>query len=421
MGGSLVGNLARLLAVGVLIAGVAAGIYVLTQSRNESGTRIVRARFDRTGNLLEGNPVRVGGVQVGTIKTIKLDPEGNGVIVSAEVPDDQTVYANAEARIRSVNLVGERYLDVLPGGQPEAELPGKVVDLPLRGVVPISLDDFAGQLSTFVAEDFDRFLDEANAGLNGRSEGLKGTISSAIDFSGTLADTFPQYTPAFKRWLDESDDLMQFNVEHDAILREQLQSWATQQKSFAETAPRFRALFRNAADVFTRFVAEEDTIASSLDETQRFLQYLDEDFEDFRAFIVEGGRGVEALNEEWPNLVSTYAPIKGTLSALNVTPRGNNVISFQTRTMGGLPAFVRWFGELWAGIITVGRDADGQVAYQFLKNIECYTGLNQQKPGRPISCGVRGDGEVNPNQDVEPGYPGDSDVESPDQPPKTTP
>lgn len=423
-------SLIRALLVGALLAAaIVFGVILLRGG--DAQTRTLRATFDRTGNLLQGNPVRVAGVPVGLVKDLRIDPQSGGVTVTFEVPNDQPVYENAEARIRSVNLVGERYVDVVPGTPDAGPLPtADGTMIPVRGTVPISLDDFAGQLAPFVAGPFDRFLDEANTALDGRSQQLKGTIRSSVKFSGDLATIFPKYIGSFTSFLDEADAITQLTTRKDASIRSMLTYWNIQQQSFADVSPRFRSLFVDASGVFCRFRApgppgdpadracagvtpESNTITTTITQTNRLLKNIDSDFEDIRQFTVRGGRGLGALNDEYPKLVNSYAPLQSALTTLNTTKAGtkpngqpdNNLITFQGRTLSGLPAFVRWFGELWAGIVTVGRDANGAVGYQFVKNIECLTGVNQQDQADPINCGVRGDNELASPAYAKPGYP----------------
>ncbi|MFC4729178.1 outer membrane lipid asymmetry maintenance protein MlaD [Coralloluteibacterium thermophilus] len=81
----------------------------------------VVARFANVGELRVRAPVKIGGVAIGQVKSIELDPERFDALVTlsldpaygAELP------ADTDARILTAGLLGERYIGLGPGGDPE--------------------------------------------------------------------------------------------------------------------------------------------------------------------------------------------------------------------------------------------------------------------------------------------------------------
>ena len=117
------------LALIVLAAGIMA---VGGESRLFSRKATYRVVFTATDGLIVGSPVKMGGVQVGTVTYLKLptDPGAQGVEVSLGV---QRIYASrvrqgSEASQKFLQyLSGEKYVEVTPGDPnrpaiPEGEL-----------------------------------------------------------------------------------------------------------------------------------------------------------------------------------------------------------------------------------------------------------------------------------------------------------
>src|SRR5262245_23866628 len=104
--------------------------------------------FYDVATIAEGSPVRVAGVQVGSVSQVKLQP--NNVEVWFEISKDVKPLVTTESRatIGSISLLGEGALDITsaPQGKP----------LPEWGYVK------AGPVPTSIAQ----LSDQANAGLN---------------------------------------------------------------------------------------------------------------------------------------------------------------------------------------------------------------------------------------------------------------
>lgn len=81
----------------------------------------VTARFSNVGELRVRAPVKIGGVAIGQVERIELDPERFDAVVTlsldpafgAELP------ADTDAKILTAGLLGERYVGLGPGGDPE--------------------------------------------------------------------------------------------------------------------------------------------------------------------------------------------------------------------------------------------------------------------------------------------------------------
>src|SRR5438067_5171476 len=88
-------------------------------------TNTYRAIFADSTGLKGGDRVRIAGVRVGQVDSVKLDH--GRVLVTFEVENGQRIGANSSASIRLETLLGTKYVDVVPAG------PGH-----LHGTIPMS-------------------------------------------------------------------------------------------------------------------------------------------------------------------------------------------------------------------------------------------------------------------------------------------
>jgi phospholipid/cholesterol/gamma-HCH transport system substrate-binding protein len=102
------------------IAGVVVIILLLALGLNASrlpfisSGKTVYAEFSDAAGLQTGNDVRIGGVLVGKVTSVKLD--GNKVRVGLKVSGNHPIGANTHADIKIKTLLGQMYVDLTPAG-----------------------------------------------------------------------------------------------------------------------------------------------------------------------------------------------------------------------------------------------------------------------------------------------------------------
>ena len=83
------------------------------------------ARFTQIGQLREQAPVRIGGVTIGQVARIRLDPKTFESVVSLSVQQSyNSLPADTSAAILTSGLLGESYIALQPGGDPGFLKPG---------------------------------------------------------------------------------------------------------------------------------------------------------------------------------------------------------------------------------------------------------------------------------------------------------
>ena len=82
----------------------------------------VQAVFSNSGGLKSGSSVVIAGVDVGRVKRIMLDDYQAHVVMN--LPLDVKVQEDAIASIKTKGLIGEKYVEITPGGSEEIIKPG---------------------------------------------------------------------------------------------------------------------------------------------------------------------------------------------------------------------------------------------------------------------------------------------------------
>jgi phospholipid/cholesterol/gamma-HCH transport system substrate-binding protein len=179
-----------LLVVALLATG---GVVVFQTTRSD--TRTVSATFSRTTSLYEGAAVKVLGVEVGRVDSIRVD--GTAVDVGMSVDNDVDLPSNVTALIVPPSIVGDRFVQLAPAyteGQKLADGAHLGLD---RTDVPMELEDTYDGLNKISAAlgprgadrdgAFSRLISASAKGLKGNGQLWNSTLTDLADAMGTLA------------------------------------------------------------------------------------------------------------------------------------------------------------------------------------------------------------------------------------------
>ncbi len=176
------------------VAALAVIVALATSAGGSNGAYTVRAIFDDAGNVIAGEEVKIGGVQVGTVGSVTATPQAKAaVILNITNAGFKNFRSDASCEIRPQALIGEKYVDCLPT-QPRVE--GTPLPPPLRKIrrgegagdyllpvqnthSPVDVD-LLGDINRLPErERFTLILNELGAGLAGRGSDLSEVIRRA--------------------------------------------------------------------------------------------------------------------------------------------------------------------------------------------------------------------------------------------------
>ncbi|MFD1620730.1 outer membrane lipid asymmetry maintenance protein MlaD [Thalassotalea marina] len=115
------------LMVGLFAALGIAALLMLSLKVADSGisgngeTYKLYAKFDNIGGLKVRSPIKVGGVVVGRVSDISLDPKDYTPVVTLEIYAEYKGFSEATSvSILTAGLLGEQYIGLLPGFMDES-------------------------------------------------------------------------------------------------------------------------------------------------------------------------------------------------------------------------------------------------------------------------------------------------------------
>jgi len=82
----------------------------------------IQAIFSNSGGLKPGSSVVIAGVEVGRVKRVALDDYQAKVVLN--IPLNVKIQEDAIASIKTKGLIGEKFVEITPGGADELIEPG---------------------------------------------------------------------------------------------------------------------------------------------------------------------------------------------------------------------------------------------------------------------------------------------------------
>lgn len=169
----------------------------------------ITADFANVLNLVPQSSVRVGGVTVGEVESIKLAPDGWSARTKLKIRGDVDLPANAVARIEQTNLLGEKFIELDPpstGPQKGHLESGDLIPLQHTGR-DVQIEEVFGALSLLLngggVAQIQPIVQEMNKVLDGRQPQARDLLTQFSDLVGGINDQRVSITEA----LDSLDKL----------------------------------------------------------------------------------------------------------------------------------------------------------------------------------------------------------------------
>ncbi|MDL9938890.1 MlaD family protein [Gordonia sp. ABSL1-1] len=149
------------------------------------------AEFTDVSGLSVGNDVRELGVRVGKVESIELT-DGMRAQVRFSVLESSRVYGNTQIAIRYLNLVGQRYLDLVAPATPSAEANTDQVIPTSRTIGSFDITEMFNGLrplfGTLEPEQLNSLMSNMLAVIEGRGRDVGSVLTQLRDLGGVVAD-----------------------------------------------------------------------------------------------------------------------------------------------------------------------------------------------------------------------------------------
>jgi phospholipid/cholesterol/gamma-HCH transport system substrate-binding protein len=185
------GTLIKFTIFGVVMAVLTAFLFFIFGQVRTGATNGYSAVFADASRLESGDTVRVAGIRVGTVRDVSLLADRK-VLVKFDADRNIVLTTGTKAEIRYLNLVGDRYLELV-------DTPGSTKILPVGSQIPedrtapaLDLDLLLGGLKPVIQGLNPQDVNALSASLIQVLQGQGGTLDSLFSktssFTNSLAD-----------------------------------------------------------------------------------------------------------------------------------------------------------------------------------------------------------------------------------------
>ncbi len=175
----------------IVMAVLTAFLFFIFGQYRTGSTNGYSAVFADASRLKGGDTVRVAGIRVGTVNSVSLRPDKT-VLVKFDADRDIVLTTGTKAAVRYLNLVGDRYLELLDGpGSTRILPPGSQIPID-RSAPALDLDLLLGGLKPVIQGLNPQDVNALSASLiqvfQGQGPTLESLFARTSSFSNALAD-----------------------------------------------------------------------------------------------------------------------------------------------------------------------------------------------------------------------------------------
>jgi phospholipid/cholesterol/gamma-HCH transport system substrate-binding protein len=256
--------------------------------------RHVDAVFDSVAGLDNKASVRVAGVRVGEVDSVGLD--GNRARVTIRLDQPLPLTVGTTARVANLGLLGEKYIEIVPG---PADAPPLPPDAVLPGITPPSIDDAMAKLSdigesiqqvtgALAGEDFGGNINLlvkdillTSAEIRALVAENRANVGSAIrnfdQVGSTLATELPRLASQMDRALNQISTLVEENRENVSASTGNIRELTTKLQTSADNLNEISGKIARGEGTIGKLVNEDQAyndVISTLDSIQGGVETL---------------------------------------------------------------------------------------------------------------------------------------------------
>ena len=275
----------------------------------------LKALVPNANALVKGNEVRIGGVRVGIVKTVKpvQQPNGHAAAELALSLDKsaEPLPVNSTLTIRPKSALGLKFLQVTPGDSSKGFAAGDTIPLSSYTPEPVDIDQF-----------FDMFdeptRDAIRQNLAGFGNGFAGRGPQFNEAIGALSRLVVSGQPVLRKIVEPSTDFAGFWRSLEALSATVAPVAETQANLFAALDRTFAAFARVSRPYIQETIEKGPP---TLDAVNAALPALNPFFRDSARFFTALKPGAKALGDTSPVIAKA---LHAGVPALNNSPVLNN-------------------------------------------------------------------------------------------------
>lgn len=190
--------------VAMAVLAVAVTVGAMSMGRDDKLT--VTAMFKDASPLVQGNLVKMDGVQVGEVSSITLD-DGHAEVQMSLDPAVAPLHQDASATIRPLSLLGERYLDLKRGSNNKPDLSNSDTIPESRTHRSTDLQDVLNSLNDPTSTALASLVTTLGEGSNGQGRNIGAALKAlapAMQNTRQLGDVLDQQNEVLGSLVDQA-------------------------------------------------------------------------------------------------------------------------------------------------------------------------------------------------------------------------
>lgn len=261
---------------GVVMTLLTLSLFFIFGQYQTGSTKDYSAVFGDASRLKTGQSVRVAGMRVGTVNSVKLQRDKT-VLVTFDADPDVRMTTGTRAAVRYLNLVGDRYLELIDGGEGSPLPPGAQIPKD-RTEAALDLDLLLGGLKPVIRGLNPQDVNALSASLIQIFQGQGGTLQSLLSNTSGFTTALADHNQTIQALIDN--------------LRTLLATLAKEGDKFSGTVDRLEKLV-------TELAAQRDPIGDAIEALNRGTASVADLLADARPSLAGT---VDQLNRLAPNL-----------------------------------------------------------------------------------------------------------------------
>lgn len=381
------------------LAVVAVAVILITGSGGDD-KYVVYAKFSDAGGILKNYNVKVGSVPAGKVTDITLDDQDNAVVKMELDEGAAPIGQGATAKVRPVNLLGEKYIDLDPGDL-SRPMPKDSTIQKDKTDVPVELDDVINILDPDTRGRLRILINEAGVALMGRGTDFNTTLDElprAIDSAEKVVTDIDEDNEALKRAITSGDRVIaSVNRGRDDFAElvdsaaDALDTVARRRARLGETVRGAPAAIANLRTTLTRLQGASEQLTPAARDLRTTAPSLADTLERAPQFADDAKATLATATRVAPQLTKLGRRSTPTLKTLEPTAKRLQTFTAEAQplidTLDTKRGWIDFLGFMdgWAGV-TDGTDGLGHhFRLRATVDAAAVAGLSRFIPGLPTS------------------------------------
>lgn len=197
-----IGTLIKFTIFGVIMAVLTAFLFLVFSETRTGSTEGYSAVFQDASRLKAGDSVRIAGIRVGTVKNVSLQADRK-VLVKFDADRNTKLTTGTKAAVRYLNLVGDRYLELVDTPDSAKILPAGA-QIPVGRTAPaLDLDLLLGGLKPVIQGLNPKDVNGLTASLVQILQGQGGTLDSLLSKSSSFSNSLADNNQVIEQLIDQ--------------------------------------------------------------------------------------------------------------------------------------------------------------------------------------------------------------------------